>query len=226
MPLPSTAQNIDALPAVMRSTQLVYTGPGTNAGIVEYAAAGRDVMVQGRDMNTTWVEIVMDGQVEGWVPAGTVRPLEGSLSDLPIRGGFLDLGNGPYRATNGNIRQAEAEMLKIQRTLRIVQARFNRLQGYMGTNCAAVPAPAAPAISDGMIAAVPELEQVRTELNFVQEQTALAITVLEEACAESGSIGEGTYNRLLQHVYAAASAYGNIRRLIDQITGLEYVKLD
>ena len=225
-PLLSTAQSGEAFPAQMNANQLVYSGPGTNAGIVEFAAAGRDLMAQGRDMNTAWIEIVLDGQVEGWVPAETVNPLGGDLGSLPIRGGLLDVGNGSYSAANSSIRQAEAEMLKVQRSLRIVQARFNRLQAFMGTNCSPVPKPAAPAITDAMIAAVPELAQVRNEINFVHNETVLAIQVLEEACAESNSIGEGTYNRLMQHVYSAQNAYLNLRRLVDSLTGLEYVIKD
>jgi hypothetical protein len=221
-PLMSTAQEFAPIPSKMRANQLVYTGPGTNAGIVEYAAVGRDVMAQGRNMDTSWIEIVLDGQVEGWVPAGTVRPLEGNLADLPIRGGLLDLGNGAYSASNSNIRQAEAEMLRVQRSLRIIQARFNRLQAFLGTNCDPIPVPSAPTISDSMIAAVPELAQVRTELTFVQEQTALAISVFQVACDEN-SIGEETYQRLMRHVYAAGSAFNNVRRYLNAISGLEFV---
>jgi hypothetical protein len=73
-----------------------------------------------------------------------------------------------------------------------------------------------------MIAAVPELAQVRTELAFVQEQTALAISVFQVACDEN-SIGEETYQRLMRHVYAAGSAFNNVRRYLNAIAGLEFV---
>ena len=224
VPMMSFAQEHGPVPGTMRSTQLVYTGPGSNAGVVEFVAPGRGLFAQGRSADGSWVQIVLDGQVEGWVPARSVRPSEGNLSDLPIKGGLLDVGNGAYRAANPSIRQAEAEMLKIQRPLREVQARFNRLQGFQGTNCDPITAPRPPAISGGMIGAVPQLEQVKTELTFVAEQTALAIEVLEQACSGGDNIGGSVYDRLMQHVYAAQNAYNNVRFFINEITGLQFVE--
>lgn len=218
------AQAPDTVLVSMNSNEFVYSGPGTNAAIYELIAAGRVVEAAGRNADGTWVQINMNGQIVGWVPANTVTFTQGTLANLGVRGGLLDMGNGAYRADNPTIRAAEVQLILIQRPLRLIGARYFRLQAFLGASCTDIPAPPnPPSISDRQVGAVPELDQVRRELTYVQEQTAQAIAIYGELCAFGGNISTNALLAGVAPLNNAYNAYDNVRKLLDTITGLEYV---
>jgi hypothetical protein len=201
---------------------LVYSGPGTNAAYMEYLDRNRDVILSGRNSNSTWLEVNIDGQIVGWVPAGAISVTRGEVSSLPVKGGLLDLGKGPYDVNDSSLRAAEIELILVNRPMRFIGARWFRLQALIGASCINLPAMSArPSISAGRI---PELERVQRELTYVYEQTELAIQVYTQLCAGGNAVTDlNQVNRGIGHLNNAYSAYDVVRLYLNELAGLEYV---
>lgn len=218
--IPALAQSPQEAIVTLRSNQIVYSGPGTTGAYVEYVAAGRQVVAAGRNSSTTWVQINIDGQVVGWVPVSAVATISGDVATLPVQGGLLDLGAGTYDVNNSALRAAEIEVIRIQRPMRLIGARWFRLQAFTGASCLNIPLePTAPRIGLG---GVPELERVQRELTFVQEQTVLAIQLYQAVCDAGGVVDESLYNRGIGHLNNAYNTWNIVRLYLNELAGLEY----
>jgi hypothetical protein len=216
---PALAQSPQEAIATMRSDQIVFSGPSTNGGYLEYVAAGRQVVAGGRDSSTAWIEINIDGQVVGWVPASAMAVQTGDLATLPVKGGLLDLGKGAYDVNDSTLRAAEIELIRIQRPMRLIGARWFRLQAFTGASCLNIPAaPTAPRIPQNL----PEMERVQRELTYAQEQATLAIQLYQLVCDAGGIVDETLYNRGIFHLNEAYNTWNVVRLYMNEIAGLEF----
>jgi|GEM_PF-6557962 len=205
---------------------LVYSGPGVNAAYYEYVARGRNVIAAGRSSDSQWVQINIDGQIVGWVPVDVLTEVEGTIESLPVNGGLLDIGGGDYNVEDAYMRGAQVEMIKIQRPMRYIGARWFRLQGFLGANCEQIPAqPGEPVFTAAQLAAIPELAQLEQELRYVQQETAAAIEGFALLCEVSGggTINQTLYLAGLSRLNNAYNAFDNLSRLFETLTGLEYI---
>ncbi len=219
----ASAQHVPEVDVRITQNQIVYSGPSENSMIYEYIAAGRVVDAVGRNGDSSWVMINMNRQVVGWVPVESVSVVDGAISDLLQRPGKVQANAGSaYAPDNDQMRAAQIEMIRIQRPLRFIVARYHRLQGFSGASCEQLPTPpSAPNFSARQIAAAPELERIQRELTFVQEQTELAILIYGILCEGGGEVTEETYLRGIQHINAAQEAYTVLLRYIEELTGLQ-----
>ncbi|MFP4323858.1 MAG: hypothetical protein ACLFTK_15495 [Anaerolineales bacterium] len=218
------AQDVPEIQVQITTNQIVYSGPSENSIYYEYVANGRIVPAVGRTTDSEWVMISLNRQVQGWVPAASVSVQAGSLGDLIVRMGKLpSAADAPYSVDNPQIRTAQIEMIRVNRPLRLIVARYNRLQGFSGASCQDIPtAPAFPSFSARQIAAVPELERIERELSFVAQHTTDAIAVYQVLCGEGGEVTEETYLRGIGHINEAQSAYNVLQRYIEELTGVPF----
>jgi hypothetical protein len=108
--------------------------------------------------------------------------------------------------------------------MRYIGARWFLLQDFYNASCDAIPeAPAPPAITDRQVGRFPELERIRRELTFVQEQTTLAIAVYAEACETGGGINQAQFERGIRHLNNAYNAYDVVQKYLGEIVGLTFV---
>lgn len=216
------AQSPITIPVGIIQTTWVYTGPGMNAGYLEYVGAGREAIAAGRNIDASWIEINLDGQIVGWVPTATLRG-EG-FENLPIKGGLLAIDEGTYSADNPLIRAAEIELILVHRPMRFIGARWFRMQGFVAASCQNLPTPpSAPNISAAQIARLPELETIKRELGYVADETAAAIRAYQGLCAQGQFFSEADYFVGLNHLNNAYNSWNVVRRYIDTLTGLVYV---
>lgn len=221
--VPAQAQGLTEVPVTITTNQLVYSGPGENAAYVEFVAAGRQAVAAGRTQDASWIEINLSGQVVGWIPASSAS-LAGDINTLVVRGGLLDLGGGSYDIANDNLRAAQIDMIRIQRTMRFIGARWWRLQGYTPASCQNIPAQTSEStITDAQIAAIPELGFVRSELNRVVEFTNNAIVKYSELC-DAGGLGRGEiFFPGLGQLNFAYDTFDEVTRYLYDLAGLEFV---
>lgn len=214
------SQGLPEVRVYMTTDSIVYSGPGTNAGYLEYVAKGREFVAAGRNSDTSWIQINIDGQIEGWVAVETITT-EGDLNTLVVRSGLLSAGNGPYPVDSPLMRAAEVQIILVTRPMRLIAARWTRLQGYQSASCQAIPsAPAPPSFTPAQIAAAPELETVQRELTWIQEQVELAILIYQEVCKGGTIINQELYTRGIGHINPAYGVYTNLRKYMNELTGL------
>jgi uncharacterized protein YraI len=220
-----SVEALTTLTVQLTANSIVFSGPGENSAYLEYAAEGREVIADGRNSNTSWIEINLDGQVVGWVPVETVVALNGGdLTTLDVRGGLLDLGGSAYDIEDPILRNVQLELIKVQRPMRYVGARYFRLQSYLNASCEAIPAaPAPPVITPWYLSRIPELDRVKRELTFVQEETGQAISFYEELCVTGGLVNETAYFDGLGHLNNAYSTFDTVQKYMWEITGLTFV---
>lgn len=60
----------------------IRSGPSTNADIVTTAAPGTEIQIRGRNADSSWLAITVDG-TEGWIASFLVSS-SGDVGSLPI----------------------------------------------------------------------------------------------------------------------------------------------
>jgi uncharacterized protein YgiM (DUF1202 family) len=223
LPSSSQAQTPSGISIELAANVVIRSGPGWNTAWYEYAAQGRSATAIGRDSQTLWLKINLNNQLEGWVPASAViQVVAGSFSTLPIVSGLRANGQGKYAVTDPALRAAEIDLIRLQRVVLLIGDRYYRLQGGLAASCELIPAPPAPPVFTASdLQRIPELNQVKNELTYVQAQITQAVLIYIDICAADGKVSTEYFMQGANAHESARRALTNVRLLINTLVGLQ-----
>lgn len=214
----------DGVPVTLASNQILRSGAGWNTLWWEYVARGRDGVATLVSPNGLWVKVSF-ATLSGWVPTSSLRRPDHSLLQLlPVDDGLRAGDEAQLDPSLDAMRNLQVEMIRINRVVSFLQARFLRLQGFVSASCASLPDdPALPAISDADVQRYPQLETFRRELSYVVQKVSESLAAYRSICNAGGisSNSDPVYLTGLVAMEDANRAISNLRLYLLELTDME-----